>query len=99
MYRALGWLPIAFAALVAPGPAQAQEAGSGAPPSGAADAEGFRFSVAIDAPRPIRQMLEPGLDIVRWPASSFMLGDTTWTRNGVILAVVGIVLLWFARKK
>ncbi|KTE01610.1 MAG: hypothetical protein ACT6QT_07830 [Sphingopyxis sp.] len=40
-----------------------------------------------------------GLDIVRWPASSFMLGDTTWTRNGVILAVVGIVLLWFARKK
>ena len=70
MYRALGWLPIAFAALVAPGPAQAQEAGSGAPPSGAADAEGFRFSVAIDAPRPIRQMLEQGLDIVRWAADA-----------------------------
>lgn len=40
-----------------------------------------------------------GLDIVRWPASSFMLGDTTWTRNGVILAVVGVLLVWFARKK
>lgn len=40
-----------------------------------------------------------GLDIVRWPASSFMLGDTTWTRNGVVLAVVGVVLIWFARKK
>ncbi|MBA4751421.1 MAG: hypothetical protein H2055_04225 [Sphingopyxis sp.] len=40
-----------------------------------------------------------GLDIVRWPASSFMLGDTTWTRNGVILMVVGVVLVWFARKK
>ncbi|MGN7931097.1 hypothetical protein [Sphingopyxis sp. 22461] len=40
-----------------------------------------------------------GLDIVRWPASSFMLGETVWTRNGVILAVVGAVLLWFARKK
>jgi len=40
-----------------------------------------------------------GLDIIRWPASSFMLGDTVWTRNGVILAVVGVVLLWFARKK
>jgi hypothetical protein len=40
-----------------------------------------------------------GLDIVRWPASSFMLGDTTWTRNGAILAVVGVVLVWFARKK
>jgi hypothetical protein len=40
-----------------------------------------------------------GLDIVRWPASSFMLGDTTWTRNGVVLAVVGVVLIWFARRR
>ena len=40
-----------------------------------------------------------GLDIVRWPASSFMLGDTTWTRNGVVLAVVGVVLIWIARKR
>lgn len=40
-----------------------------------------------------------GLDIVRWPASSFMLGDLTWTRNGTVLAIVGIALVWFARKK
>jgi hypothetical protein len=40
-----------------------------------------------------------GLDIVRWPASSFMLGDTVWTRNGVVTMVVGAVLLWFARKR
>ena len=40
-----------------------------------------------------------GLDIVRWPASSFMLGDTTWTRNGTVLAVIGVFLIWFARKK
>lgn len=40
-----------------------------------------------------------GLDIVRWPASSFMLGDTTWTRNGIVLAVVGIFLVWYARKR
>lgn len=40
-----------------------------------------------------------GLDFVRWPASSFMLGDTTWTRNGTVLAVVGIALIWFARKR
>ncbi len=40
-----------------------------------------------------------GLDIVRWPASSFMLGDITWTRNGTVLAVVGVFLIWFARKK
>lgn len=40
-----------------------------------------------------------GLDIVRWPASSFMLGDITWTRNGTVLLVVGVFLIWFARKK
>ena len=40
-----------------------------------------------------------GLGIIGWPASSFMLGDTTWTRNGVMLAVVGVVLIWFARKR
>jgi hypothetical protein len=40
-----------------------------------------------------------GLDIVRWPASSFMLGDTVWTRNGVVTMVVGIFLVWFARKR
>lgn len=40
-----------------------------------------------------------GLDILRWPASSFMLGDTIWTRNGVILALVGAIFVWFARRK
>lgn len=40
-----------------------------------------------------------GLDIVRWPASSFMLGDLVWTRNGAILAVVGAALIWLARKR
>src|SRR3546814_19014709 len=33
-----------------------------------------------------------GLDIIHWPSSSFMLGNPTWTRNGTVLAVVGIVL-------
>ena len=40
-----------------------------------------------------------GLDIVRWPESSFMLGDRVWTRNGAVLAVVGGLLVWFARKR
>lgn len=40
-----------------------------------------------------------GLDIVRWPESSFMLGDRVWTRNGVILAIVGVLLVLFARKR
>lgn len=40
-----------------------------------------------------------GLDIVRWPSDSFMLGDRTWTRNGTILLVVGVVLIWLGRKR
>ncbi|PZQ24694.1 MAG: hypothetical protein DI569_00485 [Sphingopyxis macrogoltabida] len=40
-----------------------------------------------------------GLDIVRWPSDSFMLGDATWTRNGTILLVVGVVLIWLGRKR
>ncbi len=40
-----------------------------------------------------------GLNIVRWPASSFMLGDTVWTRNGVGLVVAGVLFLWIARKR
>ncbi|KTE76015.1 hypothetical protein [Sphingopyxis sp. A083] len=40
-----------------------------------------------------------GLDIVRWPASSFMLGDIVWTRNGAVLAVLGVVLIWLGRKR
>lgn len=40
-----------------------------------------------------------GLYIVRWPASSFMLGDIVWTRNGAVLAVLGLVLIWLGRKR
>lgn len=40
-----------------------------------------------------------GLDIVHWPESSFMLGDRVWTRNGALLALVGVLLVWFARKR
>lgn len=40
-----------------------------------------------------------GLDIVRWPASSFMLGDITWTRNGAILAAAGALLVVLARRQ
>ncbi len=40
-----------------------------------------------------------GLDIVRWPASSFMLGDIVWTRNGAVLAVLGLVLIWLGRRR
>ncbi len=40
-----------------------------------------------------------GLDIVRWPASSFMLGDIVWTRNGAVLAVLGLVLIWLGGRR
>ncbi|MBB5706597.1 hypothetical protein [Sphingopyxis panaciterrulae] len=40
-----------------------------------------------------------GLDVVRWPASSFMLGERVWTRNGAILAVVGALLIWAGRRR
>jgi hypothetical protein len=36
---------------------------------------------------------------VHWPESSFMLGDRVWTRNGAVLAVAGILLVWFGRKR
>ena len=40
-----------------------------------------------------------GLDIVRWPADSFMLGETVWTRNGAILAAVGLLLIVLGRRQ
>lgn len=39
-----------------------------------------------------------GLDIVRWPASSFMLGDIVWTRNGAVLALVGAAMIFVGRR-
>src|SRR3546814_17748567 len=38
-----------------------------------------------------------GLDIIRWPAACFMLGDPISTPNGVTLAAVGRPRFWFAR--
>lgn len=39
-----------------------------------------------------------GLGYIRWPASSFMIDDRTWTNNGVVLAVVGLALILIARR-
>ena len=40
-----------------------------------------------------------GTGVIMWPASSFMLADITWARNGAALAAVGAVLIWLARRK
>lgn len=39
-----------------------------------------------------------GLNIIRWPAESFMIGVPQWSWNGTGLAVVGALLFWWARR-
>lgn len=40
-----------------------------------------------------------GLNIIRWPASSFMIGVPQWSWNGMFLAIAGLVLIGFGRRK
>lgn len=40
-----------------------------------------------------------GLNIIRWPAESFMIGVPQWSWNGSALALFGAGLIWFARRK
>jgi hypothetical protein len=40
-----------------------------------------------------------GLGYIHWPASSFMLDQRPWALRGAFLAVVGVVLLAFARRR
>ncbi|MDE2410680.1 MAG: hypothetical protein KGM18_02785 [Sphingomonadales bacterium] len=39
-----------------------------------------------------------GLGLIRWPASSFMLGDPRWAINGSITTLIGIGLVWFGAR-
>ena len=40
-----------------------------------------------------------GLGYVQWPASSFMLDQRPWALRGAILAVIGVGLLVYARRR
>ncbi len=40
-----------------------------------------------------------GLNIIRWPAESFMIGVPQWSWNGMFLAIGGLVLIGLARRK
>ncbi|WP_068075866.1 hypothetical protein [Novosphingobium lentum] len=40
-----------------------------------------------------------GTGVVMWPASSFMLAQKQWAINGVVLLLVGLALLYFARRR
>jgi len=40
-----------------------------------------------------------GLGYIHWPASSFMLDQRPWALRGAILAVIGVGLLVYARRR
>jgi hypothetical protein len=40
-----------------------------------------------------------GLNIIKWPETSFMIGVPQWSWNGSILALAGAVILWLSRRK
>ncbi len=40
-----------------------------------------------------------GLNIIRWPAESFMIGVPKWSVNGTILLLFGLALAWWSRRK
>ena len=40
-----------------------------------------------------------GLGIVMWPAESFMLADRQWAINGAIVVAVGLLMVWFSRRR
>jgi len=39
-----------------------------------------------------------GLDVVHWPASSFMLAQPIWCLWGGLIVLAGIGLIWLARR-
>lgn len=40
-----------------------------------------------------------GAGIVMWPAESFMLREKSWITNGIVTALVGVVLIALARRR
>ena len=42
--------------------------------------------------------LGQGAGFIRWPASSPMVGDTTWVTMGAGIAVVGLLLILLGRR-
>ncbi|KHK91586.1 membrane protein [Novosphingobium malaysiense] len=39
-----------------------------------------------------------GTGVVLWPADSFMLADRAWAIRGALLAAVGLIVIWLARR-
>jgi hypothetical protein len=40
-----------------------------------------------------------GMGLIMWPASSFMLAQGEWSVRGALLAVLGIVAIWWSRRR
>jgi hypothetical protein len=40
-----------------------------------------------------------GTGIIAWPANSFMINERPWAVRGAILAILGGVLFWVARRR
>jgi hypothetical protein len=39
-----------------------------------------------------------GTGVVAWPASSFMISQMQWAGYGVVLAVLGLILIWQGKR-
>jgi hypothetical protein len=40
-----------------------------------------------------------GMGLIMWPASSFMLAQGEWAMRGALLAVLGLVAIWWSRRR
>jgi hypothetical protein len=40
-----------------------------------------------------------GMGWIMWPESSFMLQDRKWAYIGAATAIIGAILIWFARRR
>ena len=39
-----------------------------------------------------------GSGVVNWPSDSFMLGQSVWRTNGIIIAIAGAAVIMIARR-
>ena len=39
-----------------------------------------------------------GTGVIKWPASSFMISQMQWAGYGVVLAGLGLILIWQGRR-
>jgi hypothetical protein len=39
-----------------------------------------------------------GVGFIRYPANSFMIDQSPWIRRGAVVAVVGMIGVWFSRR-